>query len=404
MKKEPYLTAGEAAALLKVALPTLYAYVSRGLIRSEAAGDGGRRRRYHREDVERLRQRQLARHHPEQAVAGALHWGTPVLESAITLIANGRFYYRGHDALELATERPVEEVAALIWTGSFEAQLFRGQPLTFAPEVVQIGAQLATLPPLERFQVLLPLAAVSDVAAHDARPLAVAQTGTRILRLMATLAAGSTAEKLPIARQLQQAWAPSDEAAAGLIDSALILCADHELNVSSFTARCVASAGSTPYAAVSAGLAALQGHKHGGHTARVEALLKEAERPERVLAVVANRLKRGEQIPGFGHRLYPQGDPRGRFLLAQTAVTYPGAPAILLAQRLVAAVHDLIGEQPTLDVGLVVLANCLRLPPGGALALFALGRTIGWIGHAIEQVELERMIRPRARYVGQPPA
>jgi citrate synthase len=401
MRNEPFLTAKEAAAMLEVTLSTLYAYVSRGLIRSEAVGGGGRR--YHREDVEQLQKRKLARRHPEQALAGALHWGMPVLESAITLIAGGRFYYRGHDVLELATTRSVEEVAALIWTGSFETQMFAREQVSLPPAIAQITGQLALLLAVERFQAALPLAAVSDAAAYDTRPPATARTGARILRLIAGLAAGSAGSELSVASQLQQGWAPHDAAAARLITSALVLCADHELNVSSFTARCVASAGSSPYAVVGAGLAALLGPRHGGQTARVEALLQEIGVPDRARAAIAGRLKRGEPVPGFGHPLYPDGDPRGRFLLAQTAATYPEAPVLLLVQRLAAEVHDLLGEQPTVDLALVTLAQVLRLPAGGALALFALGRTIGWLGHALEQVEVDRLIRPRARYVGTPP-
>ncbi|MFN8459786.1 MAG: citrate synthase, partial [Anaerolineae bacterium] len=183
----------------------------------------------------------------------------------------------------------------------------------------------------------------------------------------------------------------------------LILCADHELNVSSFTARCVASAGSTPYQVVQAGLAALQGVKHGRMADRVEAFLREAGSPAGVQAAIASYLRRGEAIPGFGHPLYPSGDPRGRMLLAQTATAYPDSAAVALSQAVAGAVFELIGEYPTVDFGLVTLAQALHLPPGGAITLFALGRAIGWIGHAIEQYQLDRIIRPRAQYIGRQP-
>jgi citrate synthase len=398
-----YLTAKEAAHELGVSLPTLYAYVSRGLIRSERVGSSRRARRYRREDIEKLKLRKEARRHPERMAESALHLGTPVLESAITLIADGKLYYRGHDALDLAAHDPVEAVAALIWTGVLDADtsmLFDAAPRERSPQFQAVYKAAAGLTPFEQFQVLLPLAATEDVAAYDLRPASVVQTGARILRLMVALAAGCEPGSGGIAAALQQGWSPRDSRAADLINAALILCADHELNVSSFTARCVASANATPYAVVSAGLAALQGAKHGGHTERVEAFFKEAGSPEGIYPAMAARLKHGESIPGFGHPLYPDGDPRGRMLLDLVAETYPASPAAALAQAAVEAAAHLIGQHPTIDLGLVILARASKLPPGSALALFALGRTIGWVGHALEQYHLNRMIRPRARYTG----
>jgi len=401
MKKIPYLTAKEAARELGVSLPTLYAYVSRGLIRSESAGSDPRARRYHREDIEKLKLRKEARRQPEVMVESALHLGTPVLESAITLIENGKLYYRGYDALELAANAPVEAVAALLWTGDLGAPVDT-TPVELSPRVQAVHEQIRDLPAFEKFQVLLPLAAVDDLAAYDLR--AVAQTGARILRLMVMLAANRELNREGIARALQQAWIPDQRQAAELINAALILCADHELNVSSFTARCVASANATPYAVVSAGLAALQGTKHGGYTERVEAFLNEAGSPEGTYPAMAARLKRGEQVPGFGHPLYPEGDPRGRMLLNVVMQRYPNSTAAAFAQAAVESASKLIGELPTIDLGLVILARALALPPGSAIALFAMGRTIGWIGHAIEQYQKDRLIRPRARYTGNLPS
>src|SRR6187455_1337053 len=105
-----YLTAAETAALLGVTLPTLYAYVSRGLLTSEAVPGAPRQRRYRREDVERLRDRRELRRHPEEAAPRALAFGEPVLESALTLIDGERLFYRGQDAVALARERSFEEV------------------------------------------------------------------------------------------------------------------------------------------------------------------------------------------------------------------------------------------------------------------------------------------------------
>lgn len=400
-----WFTAQEAAAELGVTLPTLYAYASRGLLRSEGVPGEPRARRYPREDVLRLKERKELRKEPERAVPKALSWGgTPVLESSITLVEGGRLYYRGRDAVALARSRTVEEVAALIWTGDpgDAAGLFAGD----APELPAAAAAVlaaADLSHIERCQAILPLAGAADPASWDRRPRSVAVTGARILRLLAQVAAGGTGSAVTIAATLQQGWAPGRPEAAGPIGAALILAADHELNVSAFTARCVASAAASPYDVVTAGLAALKGARHGGHTQRVEAIFREAGTAERARQTLADRLRRGEEIPGTGHTFYPEGDPRGKALLELAAEAAPGSPAVALGAALAEAGRELLREHPNLDFGLVTLARALDLPAGTPLALFALGRTIGWLGHAIEEYALDRLIRPRAAYVGEPP-
>jgi citrate synthase len=310
--------------------------------------------------------------------------------------------------VELARSASVEEVAAVIWTGdpAQAGRLFEEQPPALPAWTMD------DLSPVERCQVALPLAGTSDVAAWDLRPAAVAATGARILRFLGGVAAGQPAAD-SIAGTLQAGWAPDSPGAARFIrddrdirglSAALILAADHELNVSAFTARCVASAAATPYDVVSAGLAALKGIRHGGHTERMEALFREAGSAAGARRALADRLRRGEEIPGFGQPLYPGGDPRGRALLEIAAEIAPGSPAVELAQALAAAGRELLREHPTIDFGLVALARALNLPERTPLALFALGRTIGWIGHAIEEYGLGRLIRPRAAYVGEMPS
>src|ERR687897_2300107 len=174
MGEARYLTARRAAEELGVSRATLYAYVSRGMIRSEAAG--GRSRRYRAEDVRRLKARKEWRRDPYAVVEGALSWGTPVLESAITLVTDDGLYYRGRDAVALSAGSTVEEVAALIWTGdpSRAAELFPPEQPELPPRMEDA---LGSLPPVEAFQVLLPLAGSGDPAAYDLRPGAVARTG-----------------------------------------------------------------------------------------------------------------------------------------------------------------------------------------------------------------------------------
>jgi citrate synthase len=282
-------------------------------------------------------------------------------------------------------------VASLIWTGTVDHDLV-DTPL----HVVSGGANAADLPFVNRAQSILPLVAASDPLAFDLRPRAVAQTGWRILNLLTSVAAESQELQDTIEETLAKAWGVKD---AALIRAALILCADHELNVSAFTARCVASAGSTPYAVVLAGLAALEGTKHGGATARVEALWDELRRSRDLRKALSERLRRGETIEGFGHRLYAKGDPRATLLLQML----PKSKELTFARSLSEAAEHVTGEEPNLDFALVAVSRVLGLPQGSALTLFAIGRTIGWIAHAIEQYEQNAIIRPRAKYVGEKP-
>jgi len=396
-----FLTAAQAAEALGITRPTLYAYTSRGQLRSEPVPGRPRERRYRREDVERLRERQEIRRDPAKAAERGLHWGSPVLASGITLIQDGRLYYRGRDALAFAHAATLEDAAALLWGADAgeRGRLF-DEPCPLA------ARQLSSLRSVSEnsvalFQMALPLAGGVDHAAYDLRPAAVRRTGARIVRLFATIVA-ERRSNAAVHLALHARWAPRRALAADAIRTALVLCADHELNVSAFTARCAASAGASPYDTVAAATATLKGTRHGGETARVSALLDEIDAPRHARGVLANRLRRGEPVPGFGHPLYPAGDPRGARLL-QIAEQSGNERELSLIRSVSRAAADLLHESPNLDFGLAALSRAFGLPARAPLVLFALGRTAGWIAHAIEQYEAAELIRPRARYTGSMP-
>jgi citrate synthase len=408
MKQSRYLTAREAAEALNVSVATIYAYVSRGLIRSESAGLNQRARLYVAEDVQKLLEQKIYRHDPTKAANTAMQWGTPILESALTLIDGTNLYYRGKDATQLAITHTFEQVAAFFWTGEMghDTTVF-ANPLAvdhYLSRLHNLGTPQADLPVLQQLHIALTLASVDDLAAYDLdtqynRP---GQTGARILQLITAVITRNQDTSVPIAHALQRHWCPQDEQTIRLFNAALILCIDHELNASAFTARVVASVEANLYLVVIAGLAALQGFKHGGHTLLIEKFLREIESGRSIRQALATYLRRGEQIPGFGHRLYPQGDPRGAFLLDLVAQMYPESPAVQQAQALIPVMEEITGRKPNLDFALVTLARTLHLPEECALALFASGRAVGWIGHAIEQYNSGQMIRPRATYVPIP--
>lgn len=405
MSRPVWLSAAEAAAALGVTRATLYAYVSRGFIRSQPMPGASRARGYARDDVERVRRRTEERRHPDKAAARALQWGMPILESSIALIDGERLYYRGLDAIALARARSVRDIASLIWTGQF------GAPWDESPAVPAARALTLQVPFVARAQVMLAEVAAADPAALDLRPAAVARCGWRILHLLTVAATERSVSASTIDQTLALAWKVSGRG-IDVLRAAVILCADHELNVSSFTARCVASAGSHPYAVVMAGLAALEGTKHGGASARAEAMLASLGAPRRrskgahsrngvgVRRAIAARLRRGEPLDGFGHPLYPQGDPRAAALLALLRERHPTSSQLAYVRAVAQAASSAGGDPPNIDFALAAVGRVLRLPAGAPLVLFAIGRTIGWIGHAIEQYATGQLIRPRAKYVG----
>jgi len=396
-----HLTAAQASETLGITRATLYAYASRGQLRSEPVPGRPKERRYYREDLERLLERKEVRRDPARAAARGLHWGGPVLESAITLIHEGRFYYRGRDAVALARTASLEETAGVLW----DAEEPERQRLFAQPSALS-GRRLARLRTCAKdtftlLQLALPVGAASDLASYDLRPAAVRQTGARIVRLLAAAIAPREGDR-PVHRALQAAWAPKRPEVAEVIRTALVLCADHELNVSSFVARCAASAGASPYDVVSAAMATLKGYKHGGASERVLALLAEARTPKSARAAVASRLRAGETLSGFGHPLYAAGDPRASALmrLAEASGNEAEGRAV---RHLAKAGSELLQDLPNLDFGLAAVTRTYRLPDYAPALMFALGRSTGWIAHAIEQYESGQLIRPRARYTGRVP-
>ncbi|HUC72353.1 MAG TPA: citrate synthase family protein [Stellaceae bacterium] len=380
------LTAREAADRLGIKLDTLYAYVSRGRLRSVAV-PGTRQRRYRAAEVDRLRS--AADPPARGAEAEAL---TPVIASSICLIEDGRLYYRGEDAIRLSDTAILEDVARLLW----RAELDNGEVAATSPAAdVTAPAGL-----IERCQSRLAALADMDLPALDLTRPGVIRTGRRILHTLAGCVAQAGASAGPVHRQLAARW-ELDEAGADILRRCLVLLADHELNASTFVARCVASTGATPYAVVAAALAALSGRRHGGASARAEALFADIARTGNPISLMAARLARGEDLPGFGHFLYPQGDPRATAIL--DAITHARPQARDSIEAAVATGTRLTGRLPNIDFALAAATTALQLPPNAALGLFVVGRTVGWIAHAIEQYENGSLIRPRARYTGPRP-
>lgn len=393
--QSPFVSADAAAASLGVSRATLYAYVSRKLIRTrEVAGDP-RKRLYSVGDIEALKTRKKQNRAPGEAAASTLDWGLPVLDSAITLIEDGRLYFRGRPAGQWAEEATLEETARLLWQCGGQDP-FADPASAPPPWGAALVAELRSLPLVERCQALLLLAPAGRAIMWQRDGRRLWSGAAALVRGMAAAASHTQPDAEPVHEHLAQAWSLSQEG-ADRVRRALVLLADHEFNASAFAARVVASTGASLGACINAGLGALSGPLHGGMTSLVEIFFEEVRSTGDAASVIEARLRRGDGVPGFAHPLYPEGDPRCNALL-------PLLPPDPIRDEIAAAMQEIAGRPPTIDFALVSLRRAYGLPQGAALALFAIGRTVGWIAHALEQRGEERLIRPRARYVGPTPA
>jgi citrate synthase len=400
-----WVDAATAASHLGISVRSLYAYVSRGQVRS-VPGEQGRPRLYAFADLERLRVRRDARAGHGAVAAGALRWGEPVLDSAITAITPRGPAYRGKLAVELAAgATPYENVAELLWAGYLPDRRI-DWPRGAIPHA-QIGRLVGADPrtPLDVMPLLVQIAALADRERDDLRPDALITCGRRLIPLLAAaLAPGFVAAAVTralgassVAQIAARAIGLADDLAP-VINSVLVLLADHELNASSFTARIAASTDAGPYACIAAALATMSGPKHGSASEPVARFAAEVGSPEAARAAVRTLRRRGEVPPGFGHPIYPAGDPRAVPLL-EAAARLPGARQ---ARTLFAIVDATTEAAPNCDIGLAALVAALGAPPATGTGLFAVARAAGWLAHAIEQRAAGFVLRPRARYTGAP--
>ena len=380
-KPAEWIAADEARSRLGVRPQTLYAYVSRGRVQVRADPQDPRRSLYRAADIASLADRKARSRKVSDVATGAIAWGEPVLSSAITTVSGGRLFYRGRDAIELAETETLEAVARLL-RGGHGAALKR----TDRPRIPEGGDMRG-----RAFAALAARAGV-DPPARGRNPLALAVEAATLLDVLTDAVAGEVGGGA-IANRLALAWGLGPGGSgADLIRRALVLLADHELNASAFAARVAASTGASLAAASLAGLAALSGPRHGGAAAAIQGLAREAVMTNPRTAIAA-RLGEDRLIPGFGHLLYPDGDPRAEALLSRFEAT----PDIA---RLRSAVTAVTGLAPNVDFALVAMSESLKLPQDAPFALFAVARCAGWIAHSIEQGQTDQLIRPRARYVG----
>jgi citrate synthase len=398
MKKSAalYLSAREAAAELAISPATLYAYVSRGLIRSEPSSDS-RSHRYRAEDVRGLKERRAPS--PEPRGLRNFDADLPVMDSAIATITEDGPIYRGVNCIDLADTDTLEHAATLLWDVTGVDPFGADNLPQLSDEMRAVAEATRHAAPIDRTIAVLALAASADPRAFSRAADGRAMVGGRILRLVVAMMLNGTPQSEPLHLQIARAWAPKQPRAADLIRRALVLLADHELNASAFTVRCAASTGLNLYDAMIAGLVALKGPKHGGAGVLAAQLVRTLVDSE-VAPVIRERVALGERFAGFGHGVYMHGDPRAHALL-QALMRAGAAPK--LTSEIPERIAEATGEFVNIDYALAALIHTLGMPPGNELVLFAMARTVGWIAHASEQLRHGGLIRPRARYIGPAP-
>ncbi|MFI5891729.1 citrate synthase family protein [Actinoplanes sp. NPDC051513] len=419
MSPEPHLlSTDEVAARLGIKPTTVYAYVSRGMLPSirNAEGKGSL---FAKPDVDAF-------------VARRRRPTTPAIQTGITLIKDGGLYYRGQDASLLAGSASFESVATLLWTGEREH-------VDLVPSAELKNLAVATVQPLptgarttDRLRVIVAAAAAADPLRFDTTPAAVIATARTLLATMVAAlpyAQGVTTGEVLRREQgtvslAELLWprltlrdpdpgpsaSPSNDAGPGTgirtgahktLNAALILLADHDIAASTLAARVAASTRAHPYAVVSAGLAALDGPLHGAASGLAYALLKDAMATGDPVTTIAARLRADGMIPGFGHPLYPDGDPRATTLMAML----DEGPVRDTATRLAKAVRDRSGTQPNIDFALAALTLQHDMPADAGEAIFAVARTAGWLAHALEEYsDRPSRFRPVGQYSGRIPS
>ncbi|MDQ6899245.1 MAG: helix-turn-helix domain-containing protein [Candidatus Dormibacteraeota bacterium] len=391
---EETLSAGEAAYLLGVKVPTLYAYVARGVIRRRRKD--GRRSRFLRPEIERLAQ---SRRRTDSEL---------VIHSSITSIEPEGHRYRGHSAQQLAMTASFEAVAELLWGNALGEQPQWSTPQARSDLGALAGGLLpAELLPIERLPLIVTAISAGDPHRFDlSRHRVVAAARALILGVVRALpgpgkgrpakAASAVANDL----WLKLAARNPRPAELRMLNAALVLAADHELSASTLAARIAASVGAGPYAVVTAGLGPLQGVRHGAAALAAERLLAEMTSARQAQAVLGERMRMGQRPAGFGMPLYPQGDPRARLILGLVGDVAGRSGRFASVEAVLEAANDLGLPPPSIDFALAALTHSSSMNPGAAELIFAIGRMAGWLAHALEEYASPTPFRLRAQHFG----
>jgi citrate synthase len=339
---------------------------------------------------------------------------------------HGVLAYCGYDIHDLARHATFEEVCFLLWhrrlpsrveLGDLQSQLIAGRPL---PEpVLRAMRSLPAGDGMDALRTLTSLLGHYDPDVSDNSPQAnyrkavrlTAQLGSLVATLGRVNAGGGPMSPDPVLGHAANfLYMLTGERPSGLatraFDVALILHADHELNASTFAARVAAATLTDIHSAIVAGIGTLKGPLHGGANADVMRLLLEVGKdapPEKVDEVIRGKLARKEKIPGFGHRVYHTEDPRATHLRQMSRDLGQRAGETQwfeMSQRIEALVKAEKKLNPNVDFYSASTYHALGIPIELFTPIFAVSRISGWTAHVLEQYANNRLIRPRAEYIG----
>lgn len=404
-----YVDAKTAVQMLGIKLPTLYAYVSRGMIRS-APTPGDRPHLYHRQDVENLRMNRRG-----SKTDRLRRWGVgSTLPTGITSIGPKGPRYRGRLATNLADmRRPFEDCVELLWTGILppRSTLWPAPqiPKSFSSFPASLLGNVMTCSSRQILAFLTGAYAASLGRNPESKLATPAIAGRQLLQIL-TPAIGLLGSKrqyamptgdVSIAEVIaQSADIAASEQTIAALNACLILSADHEIAPSTYTARVAASGGADIFSCVNSGLGTFEGPLTGLGCDEPERLLRAAPSPAGYVDLLKDQLRRKEAPMGFNHPLYREGDPRGRYLLKMAEEIPKTTSAARNMLACVNAAHDELGLMPSLAIGLAVMSSALKLPEESPGALMTIGRVSGWIAHVFEQRLAGAVIQPRTRYIG----
>jgi citrate synthase len=337
----------------------------------------------------------------------------------------GKLTYRGIDIHDLARNSSFEETTYLLWFGSLPTKealhQFSAELASHRSLPTQVLTLMSDFPrsasPMDALRTALSALAFYDAQAHDASRDANVAKAMRVTAQIATIVAayeqlrrgrepvhpeksGSHAENF-----LRMLFgAEPDPLFVRALDLALILHADHELNASTFAARVTAATLADMYGAIVAAIGALAGPLHGGANEQVMKMLQSVGEPSRAEAYVAEKLEAHQKIPGFGHRVYRTEDPRATHL-RQTSKDLGEHIGNLRWYEISRKVEEAVMQQKHLYANVdFYSASCyftMGIPIDMFTPVFAVSRIAGWTAHVLEQYGDNRLIRPRAEYVGE---
>jgi citrate synthase len=413
LARSDYVVAKDAMKLLDVRAQTLYAYVSRGWIRS--VGQPGRKERlYLRADVERMGKRAQARAGHGPVAAAAMNHGEPIIPTSITEISAEGPRYRGRLATELArVHAPFEAVAELLWSGSWNDGSPRWdveRPSKELRELIgSMRSPLAADQLVEIFAlVTLRLGLGNGTVAERVRRGRTLEAARQIISTLVGCCGLATkaGDFVPMRRgqsvsealmhALGATPSPQNQLA---IETMLILLADHELSPDTLSARVAASSGATLHSCVASALCTSSGVHMARVFDRVDTFLHGASSKAALLKRAAQLQQQGTAVPGFVHPLYPRGDPRAQ-LLFELVRARPPTRQLAAVCGFVEEFEKLTGLHARHELAMVALTRDMGLAPQTPSALFVLARVAGWVAHVQEQRLLGQMLRPRAKFVG----